>query len=40
MKIQWVEELKKEAKIEYLNEEDKKMMEEAEKKADNKDKKN
>src|SRR3990172_1584032 len=30
MKIQWIEELKKEAKIEYLNEEDKKMMEEAE----------
>src|SRR3970040_1070445 len=39
MKIQWIEELKKEAKIEYLNEEDKKMMEGTEKKVDDKDKK-
>lgn len=39
IKIQWVEGLKKDAKIEYLNEEDKKMMEEVEKKADDKDKK-
>lgn len=39
MKIQWIEGLKKEAKIEFLNEEDKKMMEASEKKADDKDKK-
>src|SRR3989304_930031 len=39
MKIQWIEELKKEAKIEYLHEEDKKMMEGTEKKVDDKDKK-
>jgi parvulin-like peptidyl-prolyl isomerase len=39
IKMQWLEGLKKEAKIEYLNEEDKKMMEEVEKKADDKDKK-
>lgn len=37
MKIEWVEGLRKQAKIEYLNEEDKKIMEEAEKKADDKD---
>lgn len=39
MKVQWIEGLRKEAKIEYLNEEDKKMMEQAVKKADDKDKK-
>ncbi len=39
MKVKWIEELKKQAKIEYLNEEDKKMMEEAEKKTDDTDKK-
>src|SRR4030065_2531926 len=39
MKVQWVEGLKKEAKIEYLNEDDKKMMEATEKKPDDKDKK-
>ena len=39
MKVQWVEDLKKKAKIEYLDEEDRKLMEEAEKKADDKDKK-
>ena len=39
MKVQWVDDLNKKAKIEYLNEEDRKMMEEATKKADDKDKK-
>ncbi len=38
MKVEWVEELKKKAKIEYLNEDDKKMMEAIEKKADDKEK--
>ena len=39
MKIQWLEGLKKAATVEYVNEEDKKMMGETEKKADDKDKK-
>lgn len=39
MKLSWLAQLKKEAKIEYLNEEDRKMMEATEKKADDKENK-
>ena len=39
MKLKWLKELKKDAKIEYMNEEDRKLMEPVKKKTDEGDKK-